>query len=269
MSQPENNPLIEARQLVQRLRQLDSAAAPASLLAGCLERIGLGDAYAVLETTIGRLFVAYNDLGISAVMQASDADEFVQVFRLKFQRPIRPETTLPDALAQALIAQLSGRPSPDLRFDLRGLSEFERAVLLKALEIPRGEVRPYTWIAREIGRPKAVRAVGSALGSNPIPVLIPCHRVVRSDGRIGEYIFGSSNKRKLLDNEGADPELLEQLGRSGVRYLGDTSERMFCLPTCGGMHHRTDNKIVSFRSDKEALGAGFQPCNSCRPPVST
>jgi O-6-methylguanine DNA methyltransferase len=269
MAQPQNHPLTEARQLIHKLRQLDTAQAPPSLLAACLQQIGLGDAYAILETAIGRLFVAYNNLGISAVMQASDADEFVQMFRRKFQRPVHQESALPESLSQALIEQLSGRPSPELRFDLRGLSEFERAVLLKALEIPRGEVRPYTWIAREIGRPKAVRAVGSALGHNPIPVLIPCHRVVRSDGRIGEYIFGSSNKRRLLDVEGADPELLERLGRSGVRYLGDRADHTFCLPTCSGMHHRSDHSVIAFRSDREALSAGFQPCRSCRPPIRT
>ena len=83
------------------------------------------------------------------------------------------------------------------------MTEFERAVLLKALEIPRGEVRTYGWIAAEIGRPAAVRAVGSALRKNPVPVLIPCHRVVRSDGHIGQYALGGSDaKRTILAAEG-------------------------------------------------------------------
>ena len=68
-------------------------------------------------------------------------------------------------------------------------------MLTKTLEIPSGEVRPYGWVAREIGRPKAVRAVGSALGRNPVPVLIPCHRVVRSDGHVGNYGLGVPMKR--------------------------------------------------------------------------
>lgn len=265
MPQPENNSLAEARELIQRLRQIDAVQAPPSLLSSCMERIGPGDHYAILETPIGVLFVAYNDVGISAVLQAQDATEFERAFRARFQRPIRAESALPEALARPLVELLSGKSSPELHFDLRNVSEFERAVLLKALEIPRGEVRPYNWIAREIGRPKAVRAVGTALGSNPIPLLIPCHRVVRSDGTIGEYIFGSSNKRKLLNVEGADPELLERLGRSGVRFLGDTSDHTFCMPTCNGMHHRADSHIVRFHSDQEALSAGFQPCQACRP----
>ena len=88
-----------------------------------------------------------------------------------------------------------------MRYDLSGLSPFERAVLTKTLEIPLGEVRPYGWVAREIGRPRAVRAVGSALGRNPVPVLIPCHRVVRSDGALSGYRWGVRRKRTLLERE--------------------------------------------------------------------
>ena len=91
---------------------------------------------------------------------------------------------------------------------------------MKALEIPRGEVRPYGWIAAEIGRPKAVRAVGTALGHNPVPLIVPCHRVVRSDGMIGQYSLGGpENKRTILAGEGVDPDELEALARAGVRYL--------------------------------------------------
>jgi O-6-methylguanine DNA methyltransferase len=265
MAPHDHSSLTGARHFVRQLRRLDDVHAPSTLLPGVLTRLGLGDAYAFLDTPIGPLFVAYNDVGISAVMQAENAVDFERAFRTRFQRPIHAVNALPPTLAESLNAQLSGVTRADLPFDLRHVSEFERAVLLKALEIPRGEVRPYHWIAREIGRPKAVRAVGTALGSNPIPVLIPCHRVVRSDGRIGEYIFGSANKRKLLSVEGADPELLEQLGRSGVRYLGDEADHTFCFPTCSGMHHRTDRKLLRFRSDQEAQAAGFRPCQSCRP----
>src|SRR5262249_39660482 len=149
-----------------------------------------------------------------------------------------PAERPPEALAAALEQQLRGG-SPrsgrgrTLAFDLRGLSEFERAVLLKALEIPRGEVRPYAWVAREIGHPKAVRAVGTALAHNPLPLLIPCHRVVRSDGRIGDYgLGGSGAKRTVLAAEGVDPEALEGLARAGVRFWGSETTHIYCFPTC-------------------------------------
>src|SRR5439155_77436 len=150
---------------------------------------------------------------------------FERAFRARFGRQAYPVDRPPAGLAEALGSQLRGETAPSghrrkIAFDLRGLSEFERAVLLKALEIPRGEVRPYAWIAREIGRPKAVRAVGTALAHNPIPLLIPCHRVVRSDGQIGNYgLGGSGAKRAVLAAEGVDPESLEGLVLCGFRLL--------------------------------------------------
>ena len=113
--------------------------------------------------------------------------------------------------------------------DLRGHTDFERDVWAKALEIPTGEVRPYGWIAGEIGRPKAVRAVGTALGHNPVPLIVPCHRVVRSDGTIGQYSLGGpANKRTILRAEGLDPDGLEDAGsgRDPVRRLGYDPRRV-------------------------------------------
>src|SRR2546428_13733249 len=105
---------------------------------------------------------------------------------------------------------LASRDREKLQFDLRGLSEFERAVLMKALEIPTGEVRPYSWIAREIGRPEAVRATGSALARNPVPLLIPCHRVSRSDGMIGQIsVVVPRAQRTLVEISVAQPATFE------------------------------------------------------------
>ena len=90
---------------------------------------------------------------------------------------------------------------PDV--DLDTLTEFEQAVLRKTMEIPYGEVRPYSWVAREIGRPRAVRAVGTALAGNPVTFVIPCHRVVRADGHIGNYGAGGPEaKREVLGARG-------------------------------------------------------------------
>ena len=82
--------------------------------------------------------------------------------------------------------------------DLDGLPPFTRAVLKAAAQIPYGEVRSYRWIAKKLGRPGASRAVGNALARNPVPIVIPCHRVVRSDGSIGGFALGAGWKRRLL-----------------------------------------------------------------------
>jgi methylated-DNA-[protein]-cysteine S-methyltransferase len=74
-------------------------------------------------------------------------------------------------------------------------------VLKAATQIPYGEVRSYRWLAQRLGKPKAARAVGNALARNPIPIIIPCHRVVRSNGTIGGYAFGTALKKRLLEME--------------------------------------------------------------------
>lgn len=256
-------PLAEGRQFIHDCRQLQAEPAPASLKPGVMER--LGDRYAPIAWQHGSLFVAYNNVGIAAIIRAANEREFEQAFRARFGRDVYPVRSLPQPLNDALQRRLAGAANGDVPVDLRGLTPFEQAVLLKAREIPRGEVRPYAWIAREIGHPRAVRAVGTALRHNPVPLLIPCHRVVRADGQIGNYLLGSDTKRAVLADEGAAPDVLEQLARLGVRYLGDAGDGTFCLPTCGGMHLRKERKLIKLHSEREAAAAGLQPCASCRP----
>jgi methylated-DNA-[protein]-cysteine S-methyltransferase len=85
--------------------------------------------------------------------------------------------------------------------DLDGLPPFTRAVLKVTAQIPYGDVRSYRWIAEKLGKPGASRAVGNALAKNPVPIIIPCHRVVRSDGTIGGFALGTGWKRRLLELE--------------------------------------------------------------------
>src|SRR5918996_2849831 len=174
--------------------------------------------------------------------------------------------SLPPDLARAIERRLAGDRWARIDLDLRGRSEFERAVWLKALEIPRGEVRPYGWIAAEIGRPKAVRAVGTALGHNPVPLIVPCHRVVRSDGTIGQYSLGGpENKRRILASEGLDPDAMEDSARRGERLVGCASTRIVCWPTCRTGRHMLEKNRRPFRSLAEAGAAGYRPCKVCRP----
>jgi methylated-DNA-[protein]-cysteine S-methyltransferase len=252
--------------LERALSRLAGEKAPSTLLPAVLERVGLGDRYWRLESPVGTVYVAHSKAGISMVSRASSAAAFARRFRQKFGRPIAAEKAVPPARVNALIREVKGEGRKELRFDLRGLSEFERAVLRKALEIPSGEVRSYSWIAREIGHPGAVRATGSALAKNPVPLLIPCHRVVRSDGHLGKYSLGGDrNKHRLLEVEGAEPELLERLASSGVRFLGNAEQKSFCFPTCGGIQTLVLTNKVQFGSPEEALEAGFHPCRDCRP----
>ena len=259
----------DALTVARALRGFAVEKAPATLLPAVMRRVGLADTYWRLDSPVGPVFIAHSKAGISMVTRAKSAADFEADFRRRFGRGVTAEKAVPPASVRAMVRNVKGKGRPELRFDLRGLSEFERAVLLKALEIPSGEVRPYSWIAREIGHPGAVRATGSALAKNPVPLLIPCHRVVRSDGHIGNYSLGGArNKRLLLEVEGAQPDLLERLAASGVRYLGNEKARYFCYPTCGGVETLVLKNRVRFHSERDAVAAGYHPCGDCRPPVA-
>jgi AraC family transcriptional regulator of adaptative response/methylated-DNA-[protein]-cysteine methyltransferase len=97
--------------------------------------------------------------------------------------------------------------TPELPIDVRGTA-FQEAVWKELRKIPLGQTRSYADIAAAVGQPQAVRAVGTANGKNPVAVLVPCHRVIRSDGSLGGYAGGLDRKRKLLAAEGADPLLI-------------------------------------------------------------
>ncbi len=240
--------------------------APPGLAHSTLVAVGLADDYAVMDSPIGPLRVAWNGRGVSTVEEAPDDGTFEARFHARTGRVARRRDALPESLARKIERRLAGDRRNRIDLDLRGSTEFERAVWMKALEIPRGEVRPYGWIAAEIGRPKAVRAVGTALGHNPVPLIVPCHRVVRSDGMIGQYSLGGpGNKRTILAGEGADPDQLEALARAGVRYFGSDTTRIYCLPTCHDARRVTERHLVHFPSARDAAKAGYRPCKHCRP----
>src|SRR5919201_4861246 len=245
------------------LQRLGDVRAPRGFAERVLAQAGGLDSYAVFETVLGPVYVAWNDRGVSAAMRAASALAFEEWFgREVGRRLVRVDP--PRALAVKIEDQLSGRRR--LQFDLRGLTPFAQAVLHKTLEIPRGQVRPYGWVAREIGHTAAVRAVGTALAKNPIPILIPCHRVVRTDGLIGNYgAGGPAAKRAILQREGVDTERLEQLARRGVRYYGSDTTHIYCFPTFQHARRVSDRHLVELGSEREARRAGYRPCKHCRP----
>ncbi len=239
--------------------------APPGLLPAVLAGAGLADSYVRRPGPTGPLFVAFNEHGISAVRFAGDADEFEAAFEEEFGRPAVAVDHVPPVLHRRLDEALAGGRPGKLVFDLRELSEFAAAVLRKTAEIPSGEVRPYSWIAREIGRPGATRAVGTALNRNPVPVLIPCHRVVRADGSVGRYAYGPEVKRALLGAEGLDPGKLDEAAAAGIRFVGSDTTRIFCHLTCRAERRIGDAHRIVFRSAEAAAAAGYRPCRLCRP----
>jgi O-6-methylguanine DNA methyltransferase len=212
---------------------------------------------------IGELFIAETDEGIAYVRSANEVDftGFSGQFHARFGRPLLKAKRPPAGLLPALRTGKAG----DIRFDLRGLSSFERRVLRVVQSIQKGQVRPYAWVAQQIGQPKALRAVGSTLGRNPVPVLIPCHRVVRSDGSAGGYVFGTPVKRRLLEGEGTNLDEMRDLARHGVHYLGSDTTGVVCFPSCPNARRITVAHRRGFRTVAAAQAAGYRTCLHCRP----
>ncbi len=255
--------------LERDLRDLGRVRAPEGFAERVLAAVGLlpggADVYAELDTPIGELDVAWNGEGVSAVRLARIGGDFEGWFAASLGRRVVRAAQVPERLIGQIEDAIAGR-SRRLRFDLGNLSAFEQDVLRKTLQIPRGEVRSYAWVAKEIGRPRAVRAVGTALAHNPIPVLIPCHRVVRSDGALGQYSMGGTQvKREMLSREGVDPGWLEELTAAGVRFVGSRTTHVFCVPTCRHARRIQAPNRVPLHDALEAVGAGFRPCTRCRP----
>ncbi|MBF8186790.1 methylated-DNA--[protein]-cysteine S-methyltransferase [Nonomuraea sp. K274] len=232
------------------------AALTAEAPGGLLDRIAAR--WVGVEGPMGALRVAFTDQGVRYV---HPAEGFAETFRKRFGRPLLAADRPPAGLLPAL---RTGRAS-GVRLDLRGLSDFQREVLEAARTIPRGEVRPYSWIAARIGRPKAVRAVGTALGHNPVPLLVPCHRVTRSDGVAGDYVFGPAAKELLLRAEGADLDRIRELSAARVFYLASDTTGVVCFPTCHNARRITPRHRHGFRSLPQATAAGYRPCRTCQP----
>jgi AraC family transcriptional regulator, regulatory protein of adaptative response / methylated-DNA-[protein]-cysteine methyltransferase len=154
--------------------------------------------YAVVDTSLGQMLVAATDKGICRLSFDEDEAALKQRFPAA---TIEPGGAAMDDLVKGAVAAVE-RPSamPDLPLDVAG-TEFQQAVWAELRRIPAGETRSYADIAAAIGKPKAVRAAGSANGANNVAVLIPCHRVVRSDGALGGYAYGLAIKRELLRRE--------------------------------------------------------------------
>jgi len=255
--------LAEIRCVATRARRLRTSA-PEDMLGQILANIG-NDHYAEVETELGRMWVGFNARGITMLYPTAYAPAaFETLYERRIgRRPLR--SAIPESYTRAVQRAALGKVPADVPLDLSSLSPFERKVLLLLRRIPRGEVRPYAWLAREAGQPSAVRAVGNTMARNPVPLLLPCHRIVPAAGGIGNYAFGTALKRELLRKENTPVEEIERLARSGVRYIGCRSTNIYCFPTCHDARRMKPENRIPFRSVEEADGAGFRPCHHCRP----
>ena len=187
-------------------------AAPSRFYADAKERMGMTPSawrdggrgetirYVVTDSPLGKLLVAATSKGICRLTFEEDERALRQRFP---NADIRADDgTIAPWVEGALQAIDTPQAAPELPIDVHGTA-FQEAVWQELRKIPLGETRSYADIAKAVGDPNATRAVGTANGSNPIAVLVPCHRVIRSDGTLGGYAGGLDRKKKLLAAEGA------------------------------------------------------------------
>jgi methylated-DNA-[protein]-cysteine S-methyltransferase len=157
----------------------------------------------VIDSPVGKLKLVASDAGLSAILWPNDDPA-----RVRLGEPVVSEAhpVLIDAERQLQEYFDGRRKAFDLKLDFSG-TEFQRSVWSALLTIPYGETRSYAQIARQIGRPDAVRAVGAANGKNPISIVAPCHRVIGSTGKLTGFAGGLETKAFLLALEGPQPQL--------------------------------------------------------------
>lgn len=211
-----------------------------------------------VDSPLGTVYVVVGPRGVRHLAPAASVDEFARRYRGRFGRFVATADRVGD-LAERVAAALAGEGA-EVPLDLSLATPFQRRVLETVKGIPRGEVRPYAWVAREAGSPGASRAVGNVMANNPVPLIVPCHRVVRNDGRTGSYAFGAGQKVRLLKLEGVSPEEI-----AGSPYVATPTTGVVCHATCRNARGIQPENRRTFRSVGRAMEAGYRPCMVCRP----
>jgi len=182
-------------------------AAAADLAAAAAERGLLDVALGIFQSPVGELLLAVTPRGLAYVgFQEEERDELLGRFSRQLSPRILEHPAATDEVRRQLDEYFEGeRTRFQLKLDRRLMRGIARDVLAATAKVPFGRTTTYGALAERIGRPRASRAVGNALGSNPIPIVVPCHRVLRTGGDVGGYAGGPSRKRRLLALEGSLP----------------------------------------------------------------
>ncbi len=225
--------------------------------------------FGLFESPLGPILIARSELGVSMVEYLeSRATAPSRLAHLAGTDAVESQVQT-ESLYRELLDYLQGRRTRlDWTLDLRwARSDFQRRVLEATARLPYGAVTSYGHIAREIGAPTANRAVAQALRWNPVPIAIPCHRVIGSSGDLTGYAGDKvSLKQRLLALEGVPVlthgALSVERRAMYVRFLAETE---YCVPTCGSLPTTPLAELTLFGSRERAEAAGLAPCAACRP----
>jgi AraC family transcriptional regulator of adaptative response/methylated-DNA-[protein]-cysteine methyltransferase len=164
--------------------------------------LGMNIAYTIAPCSLGRVLVAATERGVSAVYLGDRYADMIAALRKEYPRAgIRGGSGEHTEWVREIVRHLAGtNPQLDLPTDVVATA-FQRRVWEALRAIPLGATRTYSEVARSIGQPSAIRAVGHACATNPTSIVVPCHRVIRTDGSLGGYRWGLQRKQSLIDNE--------------------------------------------------------------------
>jgi methylated-DNA-[protein]-cysteine S-methyltransferase len=219
----------------------------------------------IVASPIGRLLVAEGPRGLATIhfLSISDAERPLEKLRRKF------DLFENEPWRAAIDRDLGRYFHGDFailahKVDLVLVeSEFRRRALTRLREVPLGSVITYQGLAAAVGEPAAQRAIGNTMASNPVPIFVPCHRVIRSDGTIGNYGGGVKNKITLLRNEGF--ALGSSLRMPPSAVLGHRHTHIYCRPQCSAAKRADPARSLIFADASHARAAGLRACKLCKP----
>ena len=225
--------------------------------------------YGIFPSPLGHLLIARSEDGVSLVEYLGSARD-VSASRLGKSAGVdaMEDAAALEAFYRELLEYLEGRRTQlEWPLDLRwARSDFHRSVLRATAGIPYGAVCSYTGIACEVGKPTAARAVAQALRWNPLPIVVPCHRVVGSSGALVGYAGEKIGlKQRLLAVEGVRTAAGSRLPRDTM-YVTFPGESSYCLPSCAWIPTvEYPHRLIFFGARARAEAAGLAPCSDCRP----
>jgi methylated-DNA-[protein]-cysteine S-methyltransferase len=232
-----------------------------------LRRIRLPAARAaVIDSALGSLLVAESARGLLTVtyLDSRDGSAALAALRRRF------EVVEDDGLARRIGSEIERFLAGDLEaiahreLDLSLVeSDFQRRALKRLRQVPPGSVVTYQALAAAIGAPDGQRAIGNTMASNPLPIYLPCHRVIKSDGTIGNYGGGVERKLKLLRAEGFEVGRDRRLPAGAV--YGHMVSHIFCRPTCNAVKRAERRKWLIFADAEHARRGGMRACTLCKP----
>ena len=250
----DDDPTLSRAQLASRLADLRS------------RMVGFG----IFPSPLGRILIARSEQGVAVVQYLPAGGSLPAHVRRLLGDDAVEDRAATEALQAELAEYLEGRRARlDWPLDLRRTrSDFQRRVLEATAALPYGAVTSYAGIAARIGAPSAVRPVAQALRWNPLPIVIPCHRVIGSSGALTGYAGQQVDlKHRLLAVEGVKSVATRddfKIDRDKM-YTLLVGDREYCVPTCGSLSAQPLSRLTLFGARERAEAAGYAPCTSCRP----